>query len=68
MKLIIPIATLMLSVGCTLFEKDERLLAEHKKTDGNTIMIYYVTTGATTNDVIQIRKNNYDKALWVNEK
>ena len=68
MKLIISITILVLSAGCTLFEKNERLLAEYKKRDGNKIMIYYVGSDATTSDVIQVRKYNYDKPLWVNEK
>ena len=68
MKLIAAIIIMFLSLGCNLPEKDERLLAEHKKTDENKIMIYYIGGGATTSDVMQVRKFNYDKPLWVNKK
>jgi hypothetical protein len=51
-----------------MFEKEETLLAEHTKTNGEKIRIYYVGLGATTNDVIQIRKNNKNGPLWVNDK
>jgi hypothetical protein len=32
------------------------------------IRVYYVGFGATTSDVIQVRKANQNKPLWVNEK
>lgn len=51
-----------------MFEKDERLLAEYQKSDGEKIKIYYVGLGATTNDVIQIRKSSQSSPLWVSEK
>ena len=54
--------------GCALFEKDKILLAEHQKSNGEKIKIYYVSLGATTNDVIQVRKSNKKIPLWVNEK
>ena len=54
--------------GCTIFEKEEILLAEHTKMNGEKIKIYYVGLGATTNDVIQIRKNDTNDLLWVNDK
>jgi hypothetical protein len=54
--------------GCTLFEKDEKLLTEHKKNNGEKIGVYYVGLGATTNDVIQVRKSNQNKPIMVFEK
>ena len=43
---------------CTLFPIDERLLAEHTRVNGDKIMIYFVSTGATTESVLQIRKKS----------
>ena len=54
--------------GCKLFDKDERLLAEHQKSNGEKIKIYYVSLGATTNDVIQVRKSNQDSSIWALDK
>ena len=68
MKSIIAVIIVLFSQGCTMFEKDEKLLAEHQKSDGEKIKIYYVGLGATTSDVIQVRKSNQDKPLWVSEK
>ena len=68
MKLIIILTVVLFSQGCTLFEKDEKLLAEHQKSNGEKIKIYYVGLGATTSDVIQVRKSNQDKPIWVNDK
>jgi len=68
MKSIIAAIMILFSHGCTIFEKDETLLAEHKKSNGEKIKIYYVGLGATTNDVIQVRKSNQEKPLWVNDK
>src|SRR5690349_12701963 len=68
MKSIITIAILLFSQGCTIFEKDETLLAEYKKSNGEKIKIYYVGLGATTSDVIQVRKANQKKPLWVSDK
>ncbi|MBE2230460.1 MAG: hypothetical protein IAE96_07460 [Chitinophagaceae bacterium] len=68
MKSIIAVFIILFSQGCTMFEKDETLLAEHKKSNGEKIKIYYVGLGATTSDVIQVRKANQDKPLWVNDK
>jgi hypothetical protein len=47
--------------GCNLFEKNERLLAEHIKSNKEKISVYYVQLGATTNDVIQVRINKSNK-------
>jgi len=44
-----------------MFEKDEKLLKEHVKSNGEKIGIYYVGLGATTNDVIQVRKEGQGK-------
>ena len=68
MKLIVMITTIVLFHGCTLFEKDEKLLTEYQKSDGQKIKIYYVALGATTSDVIQVRKANENKAIWVSDK
>lgn len=68
MKVTITIIFFLFIQGCTLFKKDETLLAEHKKYNGEKIKIYYVGLGATTNDVIQIRKGNQEKPLWVSDK
>ena len=54
--------------ACTLFDKDERLLAEHQKSTGDKVRIYYVSLGATTNDVIQVRKLNQDSSIWALDK
>lgn len=69
MKIIIK--TLAVLVGfqsCTLFAKDERLLSEHKKANGEKIQIYFIGVGATVNEVIQVRKSGSDKILWVSDK
>jgi len=38
------------------FEKDEKLLATHKIGQASEVRIYYLGLGATTNEVIQVRK------------
>lgn len=53
--LVIGLATALLSYSCNIFEKNERLLSEHTKSNGDKIKIYYVGLGATTSNVIQIR-------------
>jgi hypothetical protein len=68
MKPSIIISLVMLLQSCTLFEKDEKLLKEHVKNNGEKIRIYYVGLGATTNDVIQVRKEHQEKPLKVFEK
>ena len=68
MKSIIAAILILIIHGCTFFEKDETLLAVHTKSNGEKIKIYYVGLGATMNDVIQVRKANQEKPLWVNEK
>lgn len=68
MKSIIAVIIILFSQSCTLFEKDEKVLAEHQKSNGEKIKIYYVGLGATTSDVIQVRKSNQDKPIWVNDK
>jgi hypothetical protein len=68
MKPIIVTIIILFSQACNMFEKDERLLAEHQKNNGEKIKIYYVGLGATTSDVIQIRKSNLSSPLWVSEK
>lgn len=59
---------ILLSQGCTIFEKNERLLATHQKSNGDKILICYVSLGATTNDVIHVKKYKESQPLWVSEK
>jgi hypothetical protein len=53
--------------GCSIFPKQEILLAKHQKLNGEELGIYHVSMGATTNDVIQVRRVNQNKILWVSE-
>ena len=68
MKSIVALFIILLIQGCTFFEKDETLLAEHKRSNGERIGVYYVGIGATTSDVIQVRKIANDKPIWVSDK
>jgi hypothetical protein len=68
MKGITLITLVLLMHSCTMFEKDEKLLAEHQKSNGEKIKILYVGLGATTNDVIQVRKSNQELPIKVFEK
>ncbi len=68
MKALIILMIVFIANSCTLFDKDERLLAEHQKSSGEKIRIYYVSLGATTNDVIQVRKSNQDSSIWALDK
>ncbi|HEU5168668.1 MAG TPA: hypothetical protein VFU29_24150 [Chitinophagaceae bacterium] len=68
MKLITGVFIILFSQACNLFEKDEIVLAEHKRSNGERVKIYYVGLGATTRDVIQVRKANEEKLLWVTDK
>ena len=68
MKLLICLLTISIIQDCNLFTKDEKLLAEHKKSNGEKVGIYYVGLGATTRDVIQVRKSNDDKPIKIFEK
>lgn len=68
MKAFIIIVVIFIANGCNLFDKNERLLAEHQKSNGEKIKIYYVSLGATTNDVIQVRKSNQDSSIWAIDK
>lgn len=56
---------IFISQGCNLFEKDERLLYENVRSNGESIKVYYVGLGATTTDVIQVRKGNQKTPLKV---
>ncbi|WP_147313953.1 hypothetical protein [Deminuibacter soli] len=62
------ILTTLIIQSCSLFEKDERLLTEHTTSNGQKIEIYYVGLGATTNDVIQVRKSGLKKPVWISDK
>ena len=66
-KKVILIITLSIH-GCSLFEKDETLLAEHKKGNGEKIKIYHIGVGATSKDVIHVRKSSSKTPIWVNDK
>lgn len=68
MKASTIIVIMSLIQACNLFDKDERLLFEHKKSNGERIQVYYVGLGAATNDVIQVRQANLEKPLWVSDK
>ena len=68
MKIFIILMIVFIANGCKLFDKDERLLAEHQKSNGEKIEIYYVSLGATTNDVIQVRKSNQHSSIWALDK
>lgn len=68
MKSIIAILILLLSEGCTLFEKDETVLAKHTKSNGEEVNIYYISLGATTNDVMQVRSAKQKNPLWISDK
>jgi len=68
MKAYILLTIFFVRTGCTMFNKNESLLAEHQKSTGEKIKIYYVSLGATTNDVIQVRKSNKDSSLWALDK
>lgn len=68
MKSIIILFVVLLFQACNMFEKDEKILAEHENSSGETIKVCYVGLGATTNDVIQVKKSNQQKPLWVSEK
>jgi hypothetical protein len=58
MKKIVISAVLSSFMSCTFFEKDERFIQTVYSPNGNVVKLYYVGLGATTNDVIQIRKVN----------
>lgn len=69
MKSVIRIFLIMVFMqACTFFKKDEKLLNQHNKANGEEIKILYVGLGATTNDVIQVRKTMPDTLLWVSDK
>jgi hypothetical protein len=59
---------ILFSQSCTMFKKDETLLSSHQKSNGEKIGVYYVGLGATSNDVIQVKKLKEDRLLWVSEK
>lgn len=68
-KKIVLITIVFVLNGCRIFDKDERLLAELQRRNGEKIGIYYVSLGATTNDVIQVRKSTQDNHLiWALDK
>ena len=59
-KPILYTLVVLLLSSCTIFEKQERLIFTKKSPEGILVKIYYVELGATTNDVIQIRKVDKD--------
>ncbi len=69
MKMILKIFAVALFIqSCTIFDKDETLLSEHKLANGDKVNVYFVGLGATTNDVIQVRKSGSDTPIWISEK
>lgn len=68
MKSFLSIGLILFTHSCVMFEKDEKLLAEHQKSNGEKIKIYFVALGATTSDVIQVRSENYNDPIWVSDK
>lgn len=61
------IIILLCLVGCNFFPKEEMLLSKHQKTNGEELGVYLISLGATTSDVIQVRKTKHNKLLWVSE-
>jgi len=68
MKPLVFLTTLLFISSCQMFHKEESLLFEYKTKDGNKITIYYVTLGATTDDVIQVRESDKNDPLWTSKK
>jgi hypothetical protein len=64
-KFFLILFILFLIQGCFGFEKNETLLITHQISNGDIIEIYFVTLGATTSDVIQVRKSNQSKPIKV---
>jgi len=62
------LASILIFSNCSLFEKNEKILAEIKNRSNNKIQIVYVSLGATTNDVIQVKMVEQRKTLKVFEK
>lgn len=52
----LPLITILES--CNIYEKEEKVLATHTRSNGTKINIYYVDMGATTKEVIQVRLSN----------
>ena len=65
MKTIVVAVTILILEGCSLFEKDEKPLATHPKSNGEKIEILYVALGATTEDVIQVKRSNRKEPVKV---
>ena len=51
--------------ACNFFPKDEKLLMEYKLWNGNTIEVFYINLGATSKNIIQVRKNESKKDFVV---
>ena len=68
MKLNVIIFMIIFFIGCTIFKKEETLLAEHALTNGDKIQIYFVAVGATAQDNIQVRKLPDNKIIASFEK
>lgn len=62
-KSFIILSLFFLIQGCFGFEKDETLLITHQKSNGDIIEIYFVVLGATTSDVIQVRKSSQNEPI-----
>ena len=69
MKKITALVIIILTIqGCNLSTKDEKVLAEHNQSNGNKLVVYSVSVGATANDNIQVRQENQNLPIWVSEK
>ena len=68
MKLIVLVLVNIFIVQCTVFKKEETLLAEYICSNGDRIRIYFVAVGATAQDNIQVRKLPNNKIIAAFEK
>lgn len=56
---------LLFFTSCNIFDKKEVLLDRHEINNEYSISAYYVGVGATTNDVVQIRKEKIDGSVSI---
>lgn len=68
MKLYLIFFILILMNSCIYPEMEETLLAEHSLVNGKKVRIYFISPGATAQDVIQIREKGNDKIIANFEK
>ena len=68
MKLILLLATLM-TYGCTdIFDKEEVLMGSLEIDSLNRIVLVYIGTGATTKNIIEVRKLQKNSPMLVLKK